>query len=393
MFILAHFTPFSHKGYLLSVFTVWRYNEFMAVGLKKQRGVSDRKLLVLTVLLTLVGLVAVADASAPQALNFFDDELFFAKQQGVFALVGLFLFALFSKINYKFWGKVATPLFFISVALLLLVFIPGVGTSALGAKRWIAFGNVSFQPSEFIKLTLAIYIAKVAESKKKISAFFVPVFLVSGLIMFQPDLGTTLVIVGIGITQMFLAGVNTLQFLGGIGVAGLLASALIFFSDYRRERVLTFFEATRDPLGKSYHIRQVLLALGSGGLFGVGLGQSRQKYLFLPEAATDSIFAVIAEELGFIGASALVILFALFVLQAIRIAASAPDDFSKILAGGIAAWIGGQAFLNIGSMIALVPLTGLPLPFVSYGGTALVTALVATGILLNISKHAKGQKK
>ena len=156
---------------------------------------------------------------------------------------------------------------------------------------------------------------------------------------------------------------------------------------------MTFFEQTADPLGRGYHIRQILLALGSGGFFGIGLGQSRQKYLFLPEAATDSIFAVIAEEMGFLGAIVLISLFVLFVYKCFKIIKSAPDDFSKILALGLAVWLGGQALLNMGSIVAVVPLTGIPLPFVSYGGSSLITALLATGILLNISKHARKTKE
>ena len=172
-------------------------------------------------------------------------------------------------------------------------------------------------------------------------------------------------------------------------VAGII---LIITSDYRRDRLLTFLEQTQDPLGKGYHIRQILFALGSGGIFGVGLGQSRQKYLFLPEAATDSIFAVIAEELGFVGALILIILLLVFIYKALRIVANAPDKFSQVLSAGLITWIGGQIFLNIASMVALVPLTGSPLPFISYGGSSLVTVLIATGILLNISRYESKAK-
>jgi len=168
---------------------------------------------------------------------------------------------------------------------------------------------------------------------------------------------------------------------------------LILLSPYRRARLTTFFEMTDDPLGKSYHIRQVLLALGSGGIFGVGFGASRQKYLFLPEASTDSIFAVIAEELGLIGGIMIIFVFIFFVMRGLKIAKAAPDKFSSVLAAGISAWIGGQAFLNIGSMVSLVPLTGIPLPFISYGGSSLVMILTACGILLNISKFTNNEQK
>lgn len=360
--------------------------------LKKQKTKVDSKLFLLTISLTAIGLVAVADASAPQALSYFSDKLYYVKQQAVSALIGVIALFLVSKINYSVWEKFAKPLFFISVLFLIAVLIPGVGSKALGARRWIVLGPVNFQPSEVVKLTLAMYLAKVAASKKQALSYFLPVVIVAGLIMLQPDLGTVLVIAAISFVQILIAGVNLLYIGVASAVAILAAFLLIIVSEYRRERLLTFLQATRDPLGKSYHIRQVLLALGSGGFLGIGLGQSRQKYLFLPEAATDSIFAVIAEEVGFIGATFLIALFVLFILRAFKIARAAPDVFSRVLAAGLIAWLGGQTFLNIGSMVALVPLTGIPLPFLSYGGSSLVTMLIATGILLNISRYAKKVK-
>jgi cell division protein FtsW len=238
-----------------------------------------------------------------------------------------------------------------------------------------------------------VYFAKLASREKSAIAFFVPLAVVAGLIMLQPDLGTMIVVAVAGLSQMFVSGVNTIHLIGGVLLGGASSMLLILTSDYRRERLLTFLQTTQDPLGKAYHIRQILIALGSGGLFGVGLGQSKQKYLFLPESATDSIFAVIAEEVGFIGASILIILFALYAYTGIRIALRAPDVFSKTLATGIVVWIVGQAFVNIASMTAIVPLTGIPLPFISYGGTSLISVLVATGILLNISKNISYEKK
>ncbi len=349
----------------------------------------DRQFLVLSLVLTLVGVIAIADASAPIAIRDFSDKFFFAKQQIVAAFIGIFLLFITSRINYKFWEKYAPFFFFATILTLILVLIPGLGISALGAQRRIYLGPASFQPSEFLKLSLAIYLAKVASKKKRISSYLFPIFLSAALIMLQPDLGTTLVVVGIGIVQMFIAGINffhlSLFFVGGGG----LVTLLVLLSDYRKERLMTFLEQTRDPLGKSYHIRQILMALGSGGIFGVGLGNSRQKYLFLPETATDSIFAVLAEELGFIGSSAIIMVFAYFTYRGVKIALNSPDDFSKVLSVGIVAWIGGQAFLNIAAMVALVPLTGIPLPFISYGGSSLTAILIGCGILLNISRYGK----
>ncbi len=349
----------------------------------------DRRILITTLVLTVLGLVAVADASAPQALNYFSDELYFVKQQAVWALIGVVLMFLLSFVNYKIWERFATPLFFINVLLLIAVLIPGVGTSLLGARRWLILGSLSFQPSELVKLTLAIYIAKLASRDKKPLAYFLPVLLVTGLIMIQPDLGTTIVILIEALIQIFVSGVGLLYFASAGLFAFVSSLLLIFTSPYRRDRLTTFMHSTTDPLGTAYHIKQVLLALGSGGLLGVGLGNSRQKYLFLPEAATDSVFAIIGEELGFIGTLILLAIFIFLIFSGIKIAASAPDKFSRVLAMGITVWIGSQVFLNVGSMVAVIPLTGIPLPFISYGGTSLTMVLIATGILLNISRYAK----
>lgn len=361
--------------------------------LKKQKRSVDKKLLVLTLILTILGLIAVADVSAPTALNVFSDRFFFAKQQLLWASLGIILMFFACLIPYTFWGKIAPVFFFINLLLLIAVLIPGIGLKLLGARRWIGIGDFSFQPSELIKLSLAFYFSYLAEKEKKFLAFLVPLALVFILIMLQPDFGTTLIVACIGLAQIFASGVNLIYFTGTLILGGLVSSVLIYFSDYRRERLMTFIKQTQDPLGKSYHIRQVLLSLGLGGLFGVGLGESRQKFLFLPEAATDSIFAIIAEELGFIGASILIILLALLILRAIKISHGAPDKFSRVLAVGIASWIGVQIFLNIASMVAITPLTGVPLPFFSYGGSSLITILFAIGILLNISRFKPVETK
>jgi cell division protein FtsW len=361
--------------------------------LQKQKKFLDGKLIILVFAFVFLGLTAIADASAPQALNQFGDKFFFLKQQIVWAMVGVTAMIVLSFIHYSFWEKVATPFFFACVLLLLLVLIPQLSLHALGARRWISVGPINFQPSELIKLALAMYLAKVASKNKGPLSYFLPLAGVAGLVMLQPDLGTTMIISLIGFSQIFISQVNMLYF-GGALVAGAIGTfLLIITSDYRRDRLMTFFEVSSDPLGRGYHIRQILLSLGSGGIFGVGLGASRQKYSFLPEASTDSIFAVIAEELGLVGAVAIISLFVYFFLRGMAIARRAPDVFSQVLATGITAWIAGQAFLNIASMVALVPLTGIPLPFFSYGGTSLMTVLAACGILLNISRHAGVEKK
>lgn len=351
--------------------------------------ISNKRIFSLAILLTILGVVFVADASAPQAQSVFSDKFYFARQQAVWAAIGLAAMLAASQIKYTYWQKIAPVLFLSSLLLLFIVLIPGVGVTIYGAKRWISLGFASFQPSEFAKLALAIYLASVFTKPPKPLAFALPVALVSGLIMLQPDLGTTLVIAFIALVQIFTAGVNFLL-ISSFGLASFVIGIfLVLVSDYRRQRLITFIESTTDPLDQAYHIRQILLALGSGGLVGVGIGQSRQKFLFLPEAATDSVFAVIAEETGFIGASILILVFALLITTGLKVASQATDQFGKILGYGIIAWIGGQAILNLGSMVALFPLTGIPLPFISYGGTSLVMNLFAIGILLNISAHAE----
>lgn len=362
------------------------------IKLAKQKSSIDRNLLILILIFVFVGLIAVADASAPQALNTYGDKFYLFKQQLMWAGVGIAALFITSKINYKFWEKIATPIFLLSLIPLLIVLLPNLGFKALGARRWIDTGLFNFQPSEIVKLSLSFFLAKVASKNKNAASYFLPLMVVVILIMLQPDLGTTLIVSTIGLSQIFVSGVSLLYFAGAIFIGFLGTLGLILISPYRKERLLTFLQMERDPLGASYHIRQVLLGLGAGGIFGVGLGASRQKYLFLPEAATDSIFAVIAEELGLIGAISIIFLFVFFIYKGLKIAMNAPDSFSKVLAVGITAWIGGQAFLNIASMVALVPLTGIPLPFISYGGSSLVTVLAACGILLNISKYSTFQK-
>lgn len=361
--------------------------------LLKQSKSFDQKLFFLVIALVVIGIIAIADVSAPQSLNNYGDKFYLLKEQAVSAAIGLVLFFAISRIKYTFWEKVATPLFFVSLSLLLMVLMQKFGISALGARRWISIGPINFQPSEIVKFSICVYFAKVAASNKPALSYFIPLALVAGLIMLQPDLGTTLVVLVIGFSQIFVSNVSLLYLAGSVAVGVVATILLILFSPYRKARLMTFFESSSDPLGQSYHIRQILLAIGSGGIFGVGFGASRQKFLFLPEASTDSIFAVIAEELGLIGALAIIFLFVFFVIRGLKIAKNAPDKFSAVLATGISAWIGGQAFLNIASMVALVPLTGIPLPFISYGGSSLVMILSACGILLNISKFINHEKK
>lgn len=365
------------------------------VRLNPQERILDKKLLLVVLGLVVFGLIMVGDSSIIEAERNFADKFYYLKQQIIWTVIGLLGLSALTRFSHQRLKRLALPIFLVNLLLLILVIIPGIGISALGARRWLGFAGFVIQPAEFIKLSLALYLARIlsVEAKdsdiQKIIPFLFSLGAVLVLVMLEPDLGTALIIGGMSTLVFFASGAPLIYFLVLliIGVLGILV--LIVTSDYRRQRLLSFLNPTSDPLGASYHIRQVLIALGSGGILGVGLGQSRQKYLFLPETQTDSIFAVIGEELGFLGAVAVVAAFVFIVWRGFLIASNVDDDFSKLLAVGITSWIALQAFINLGAMVALFPLTGIPLPFISYGGSSLVSSLLAVGILLNISKSRK----
>lgn len=340
--------------------------------------------------LTLFGLVMVGNASVVDALRDFGNKWYYLKLQSGWAVIGIIGFFVASKLPYKLWEKHAPVLFGMTLFLLLVVLIPGIGSRVLGARRWISLGLVSFQPAELAKLSVGIYFASLLKKpNEKMLAFLALLGLLVGLIMLEPDLGTTIVLVGMSMMVYFGSGgqIKYLTMLVPVGLA--FVGLLILLSPYRLNRIKTYLDYSHDPLGASYHIRQVLLSVGSGGITGVGLGQSKQKYEFLPEVTTDSIFAVIGEEFGLIGGTAVITTFLALVLLGLGVAQKTTDRFGANLAIAISAWIATQAFVNISAMVALVPLTGIPLPFISYGGSALVILLFASGILVNIAKSNK----
>ncbi|MDE2588390.1 MAG: cell division protein FtsW, partial [Patescibacteria group bacterium] len=273
---------------------------------------------------------------------------------------------------------------------LILVFIPGVGTSVLGAHRWLNFGFFVIQPAEFVKLALAIYLAAWFSSKEKgrFTAFLLLIGLVLFLVMLEPDMGTTIIILSEAMILFFLSGGNLTYFGLLTPLLLILGFILIKIEPYRAKRLETFLNPTDPNSPSSYHVRQILIALGSGGLTGVGIGNSLQKYAYLPENATDSIFAIIAEEFGLIGSTILILVFAIVAWRGISIALSAKDNFGRLLAGGITAFLVMQIVINLGAQTALFPLTGVPLPFISYGGSSLIVDLCSVGILLNISRQS-----
>lgn len=362
------------------------------VTLKAQIKKIDQALLAVVLGLTFFGVLMVYDASSVTAFRDFGDKFFYAKQQALWAILGFLVLFLASKFDYRRLKTLAPFLMFATIVLLVAVLIPSLGTRALGARRWLSFAGISIQPSELAKLASVLYLSSFLEKKKNILPFVFLLGILITLIMLQPDLGTTVVIMGTGLCLYFVSGAPLFGLLILTILALVVGFALILVSPYRKERFLTFLNLTRDPLEASYHIRQVLLALGSGGLFGLGLGQSRQKYEYLPEAMTDSIFAVIGEEIGFLGSLVLISAFLFIVFRGLKIAKEAPDFFGQLLASGISCWIGIQTLINLSAMVVLVPLTGVPLPFISYGGSSLVVTLAGIGILLNISKQKVTQR-
>lgn len=367
-------------------------NSRRKINLKIASPQADWWLVGLVLGLTVFGLIMVGNASVVEAYRDFGDKLYYFRLQAQWASLGFLAFLFFSLFDYRRLKIFALPLLIFTLFCLFLVLIPGLGTSVLGARRWLGIGPIRFQPAELAKLTFVLYLSSFFANKKGALPFLTILGLMTTLIMLEPDLGTTVVLGMTSLVVYFASGAPILS-IGLIGLVGLIGGAgLILSSPYRKERLLTFLNPTQDPLGASYHIRQILIALGSGGLLGVGLGQSRQKYEYLPAVTTDSIFAVIAEELGFIGSVTILLAFLVLIWRGFKIATQAPDDFGKLLAVGITSWIGFQALVNLGAMVAIIPLTGVPLPFISYGGSSLVLALAGMGILVNISRQGVVKK-
>lgn len=357
------------------------------------RKISPRlftQIFLLTLFLLGFGLVMIYSASVAEALRDFGTKWYFVRLQIKWALVGLVLLIIASRIPLKVWEKYAPLMFVGGLFLLLAVIIPGIGTKVQGARRWIVLPFMTLQPSELIKLVEIIYLSSWLSRKRvTIAQFLAYLGIVAGLIMLQPDMGTAIVVSAIAIVMYFISG-QPIKNLLAIGVVGLVAGVLfIALEPYRMARLTTFLDPSRDPLGSSYHIRQVILGLGSGGMTGLGIGRSRQKYEYLPESTTDSIFAVVGEELGFLGSIALIGVFIYLISLIFRIATHARQGFASNLAAGIGSWISLQVLLNLAAMVALTPLTGVPLPLVSYGGSALIMVLTGIGVALSVAREEK----
>jgi cell division protein FtsW len=347
--------------------------------------------------LNLLGMVMVLSASSVTALDTYGSTWYIAMRQGLWLLAGVVMCVLVMRVDYHRWRPLALPALAVSVLLLLLVLVPGVGMNVNGASRWLGYGPFSLQPSELAKLTVLLFVADLLARRAAwmhdLQLTLVPVTVVFGgvatLLMLQPNLGTTLVLGAIVIAALYVAGTPILP-LGALGAAGgLVAAGLALAAPYRRERVLAFLDPWKDYQDTGYQNIQSLVGIASGGITGTGLGQSRAKWGFLPYAHTDFIFAIIGEELGLIGALIVVALFVALCILGARAAVLAPDRFGMLVAASVTVWFGVQAFVNIGAVIGILPITGVPLPFVSYGGSSLVFSMLAAGLLLNVARQAQ----
>lgn len=363
----------------------------------RERRRFDLILLFVTFMLVGIGIVMVYSTSAIIANERFGDPYYFLKRQAIFAGIGFILMFLMMFFSYEVLKRLAYPIFILSLLLLILVLIPGIGYRAGGSMRWIRLGGFSFQPSELAKLGLVIFLAYLlAKKEEKIRSFFfgfLPVVLFSGLIigliLKEPDFGTALFLTVMVFLLLFISGARVSYLLGAFLMTIPFVFAFLMKAEYRYKRLMGFIRPWDDPRGTSFQIIQSFLSFGSGGIFGIGLGEGRQKLFFLPAPHTDFIFSIIGEELGLVGAMVVVLLFFILTFRGIQIGLSLQNRFGSYLAIGVTLMISLQSVINMGVVLGLLPTKGLTLPFVSYGGTSLITNLTGIGILLHLSSHTE----
>lgn len=358
----------------------------------------DRKLFWLVLIFLVFGLIVLSSASVVQATKQFGSSAHFWRHQLLFGVLpGLALMLVCWKMDYRGLRIFALPLLLGALGLMGLVFVPNFGVHLKGATSWLTLGPVTFQPAEVLKLSLIIYLAawlgdkreRIKDWKLGLVPFALVMGVVAGLLLMQPDLGTLGIVAMIAGGMYFAAGLSYRATAAVVLIIVTLVVGFAAFSPYRWNRIMTVFDPSRDVRGSGWQLNQSLIAIGSGGVWGVGLGQSTQKFGFLPEPIGDSIFAIIAEELGFVGAVGTIALFILTGLLLVWIARGASDGFGALIATGMAVWILGQAIVNMTAVTGLGPLTGLPLPFISYGGTSMIAMLAGVGIVLNIARRKK----
>ena len=359
--------------------------------------VPDMWLFAAVVALVSVGVVMVYSASAIIAADRFRDPYFFLKKQLFWAVLGFGCLWAAMTLNYRILERIMLPLLVVSLVLLVLVLVPPFSQEINGTRRWFRWGPVSFQPAELAKFSLVVYLAHFLTRRREVVESFwlglLPPLLVAGsmagLVLLQPDMGSSLTLVVLVFCLLFLAGGRVRQITLVAASALPLLAVAIYMAPYRLKRIMTFLDPWADPRGSGFQIIQSYLALGSGGLFGRGLGESKQKLFYLPEPHTDFIFAVLGEELGLLGAVFVIGLFGLLIWRGIRIGLGAPDPFGALLALGLTALLACQTLVNLGVVTGALPTKGLPLPFISFGGSALIMAMVSVGVLLNLSQHAR----
>ncbi len=349
------------------------------------------QLATIPIILSLIGLIFIFEASAIRAASSFGDSFHYLKYQAIWLFVGIFVMIFFSFFDYKklyFFSFISLG---VTILLMMIVLIPGIGLQAGGARRWIDFGFFNVQPTELAKFSIIIYLSSwfINKEKRRFLSFITLVGFLTFLIILQPDMGTAIIVFILSLILYYLAGMNIINLFLLVPVAFGGFYLLIKAAPYRLNRLLAFFNPKIDPQGITYHINQIYISLSQGELFGQGFGSSRQKYLFLPEAHTDSIFAIIAEEYGFMGALILIALYFVFIYKIYHLVRVAPDKLSKLLAVGVFAFFNLQIIINLAGMVGLFPLTGVPLPFLSYGGSNLLISFALVGILLNIEKRVR----
>ncbi len=356
-------------------------------------GHPDYALIALTVVFTITGLVAVYSASFVIGLADFGDSNHFIVRQALWATLGSVLLIIAARTDYRKYRPLAVPIMGATILCLIAVLV--IGVDAGGARRWLGQGELSIQPAEFAKLTVIIYLSawlcgkgdSIRSFEEGLIPFVVIIGLVGALIMLEPNLGTTFIILMITVTMFWVAGASVLQ-MGALFAAGFVSVAVLAtMAGYRAARITTFFNAQADPLGHGYQTLQTLIAIGNGGLTGLGLGASRAKFFYIPESHTDGVFAIIGEEMGLVAASAILLLYVTLMFRGFQIARRSRDDFGRLIATGITTWVIVQALLNIGGITRVIPLTGVPLPFLSYGGSALAAEMLAIGVLMSVSRY------
>lgn len=355
----------------------------------------DKSLLLSVIILSLFGLLMIYSSSNIWANYKFNDPYKYLKSQAIFLFLGYLIIYIISNINYQIYYKYSNYILLICTILLVLVLIPGIGTIRNGSRSWFGIGSFGIQPSEFAKLGLIIFTSKyltnnkIKDIKSSVLPILIIVFLLFGLIMLQPDFGTGVILVMTIIAILFVSGVN-MSFFIKIGILGLIGIIiLVIIAPYRLERIVSFINPWADPLGSGFQIIQSLYAIGPGGLLGMGLGNSIQKHFYLPEPQTDFIFSIISEELGFAGILIVSFLFITIIYHGISISLKQEDKFAKYLSFGISFSLAFQTILNLMVVVGLIPVTGVTLPFLSYGGSSLLVSMTSIGILLNISKYNK----